>query len=87
MSTELKDIQKEIDAIKIRNKRVEIDKAWETSWIRKILISIMTYVVILIFMLVAHFETPYISAIIPSTAYLISMSTLHFFKKWWISNH
>ena len=87
MSLELEKLQKEIDAIKTRNKRVEIDKAWETCWARKILIAIMTYVVILIFMLVAHFENPYVSATIPSAAYLISMSTLHFVKNWWISNH
>jgi len=87
MNFDLNYLQKEIDEIKARNKRVEIDKAWETSWVRKILIAIMTYIVIVIFMLVVHFETPYVSAIIPSAAYLISMSTLHFFKDWWISKH
>ena len=87
MDNDFKNMQKEIDAIKMRNKRVETDKAWETSWTRKISIAIMTYIVIVIFMLVAHFENPFVSAIIPSAAYLISMSTLHFVKKYWISNH
>ena len=34
----MKDLEKEIEQIKVRNKRVEKDKAWETSWIRRICI-------------------------------------------------
>ena len=30
------DIGREIEQIKQRNKRVELDKAWKTSWTRKI---------------------------------------------------
>ncbi len=29
------DIEKEINDIKERNKKVELNKAWETSWTRK----------------------------------------------------
>ena len=29
------DLEKEIKKIQERNKRVELDKAWETSWTRK----------------------------------------------------
>ena len=39
---ELKDLENEIENIKQRNKRVELDKAWETSWTRKICICILT---------------------------------------------
>ena len=31
-----KELEKEILKIKERNKRVELDKAWETSWTRRI---------------------------------------------------
>ena len=37
------DLEKEIKEIKERNKRVETDKAWETSWTRKICIALLTY--------------------------------------------
>ena len=30
------DLHKEYEKIKKRNKRVELDKVWETSWTRKI---------------------------------------------------
>ncbi len=35
---ELKELEEEVLKIKERNKRVELDKAWETSWTRKICI-------------------------------------------------
>ena len=35
--------------IKERNKRVELDKAWETSWTRKLCICILTYIVVVIY--------------------------------------
>ena len=42
-------IEKEIEKIKERNKKVELDKAWETSWTRKICIMILTYIVVIIY--------------------------------------
>ena len=33
---ENQELEKEIEQIKERNKRVELDKAWETSWTRRI---------------------------------------------------
>ena len=43
------DLEKEIEQIKLRNKKVEIDKAWETSWTRKICIMILTYIVVIVY--------------------------------------
>ena len=43
---ELKNLEKEIENIKERNKKVELDKSWETSWTRKICIMILTYIVV-----------------------------------------
>jgi len=85
MTQQLDEIRREIDAIKKRNKRVEADKAWEISWVRHILIAALTYIVIIIFMFMAEIDQPFVAALVPSLAYLISMSTLHYFKKWWIA--
>ena len=46
---ELKDLEKEIENIKSRNKRVELDKKWETSLTRKICICVLTYIVVIIY--------------------------------------
>ena len=36
-------MEERIEKIEERNKRVELDKAWETSWVRRIGIMILTY--------------------------------------------
>ncbi len=86
MNENLNEIEREINEIQQRNVRVEIDKAWETSWTRKILVAVVTYLLIVIFMFVAELEKPFIGAIIPTIAYLLSMSSLPYFKKWWTKN-
>lgn len=78
------DIQSEINRIKDRNKRVELDKEWETSWTRKISIAILTYVVIVSFFLVAEIERPFINAIVPTTGYILSTLSVSFIKTWWL---
>ena len=42
-------IEQELENIKKRNKRVELDKSWETSWTRKICIMILTYLIVVIY--------------------------------------
>lgn len=81
----LDELKKEIDEIKSRNKRVEADKAWETSWTRKLLILTLTYIVIVIFFLVTNLPNPFINAIIPSVAFILSTLSIPLFKKWWIN--
>ena len=79
-------LQKEIKSIHKRNERVELDKAWETSLTRKIVIAILTYIVIIIFFYFAGLPKPFINSIVPSLAFLLSTLTLPIFKKIWI-NH
>jgi len=64
---------------------VEVDKAWETSYTRRILIIALTYVVILTFFLVLALPSPFISAIVPSLAFAISTMTVPIVKKWWMN--
>ena len=78
-------IEKEIAEIKERNRRVEVDKAWETSLFRKVLIIILTYIVIVVFFYFAKLPVPFVNAIVPSLAFFISTMTLEVFKKKWIS--
>ncbi len=80
------DLEQEINEIKERNARVEKDKAWETSWARRIILLILTYLVIVVFFLFAKLPNPFINAIVPAVAFVISTLTLSFFKKAWLSN-
>lgn len=78
------ELQKEIEDIKARNKRVEADKAWETSWTRRVLILILTYIVIVIFFFVANLPNPFTNAVVPSVAFVLSTLSVPVFKKWWL---
>ncbi|MCL4339350.1 hypothetical protein M1271_06710 [Patescibacteria group bacterium] len=81
---DIKDLSKEIEKIKARNRRVETDKAWETSWSRRIVVFILTYFVIVVFFIVANLPDPFISSIVPALAFVLSTSTLPFLKKFWL---
>jgi hypothetical protein len=81
----IEELQLEIDAIKKRNQRVEADKAWETSWTRKIPILILTYVVIVIFFIFAKLPKPFINAIVPSLAFVLSTLAITPIKKRWLN--
>lgn len=78
-------IKKEIETIKQRNKRVEADKAWETSLARKIIIAILTYIAIVIFFYFAGLPKPFTNSIVPALAFVLSTLTLPFFKKLWVN--
>ena len=80
----MNDIEKRIDVIEQRNKRVELDKAWETSWVRRVVIAVLTYITIVLFFYVAQLPKPFINSIIPTTGFVLSTLSLPFFKKLWI---
>lgn len=82
----IEDLQKEIDKIKIRNKLVEAEKAWEISWTRKLLVFTLTYLVIVIFFLVVNLPDPFANAVVPSLAFILSTLTVPIFKLWWLKN-
>jgi hypothetical protein len=78
------DLKKEVLAIKTRNKRVELDKAWETSLARKLTITILTYFVIVIFFYFAGLPKPIINSIVPTAGFVLSTLSLPWFKKLWL---
>ncbi len=83
---DLETIRKEITEIKERNSRVEKDKAWETSFFRKVLVAVLTYVVIVIFFLAADLPKPFMNALVPTLGFLLSTLTVSVFKKHWQKN-
>ena len=62
----LEELEQEIKKIKERNKRVELDKKWETSTTRKICICILTYIVVVIYSyIVRNYENIFLSSLVP----------------------
>lgn len=82
----IEDLKKEIELIKQRNKRVETEKAWETSWTRRFMIAILTYTVISIFFIFAGTPDPLGNAVVPSIAFILSTLSGPFVKKLWLKH-
>ena len=80
----MKDLEKRIARIEQRNKQVEQNKAWETSWTRRISIALLTYVVVWMYLQFVVHVDPWINAIIPTAGFLMSTLTLTFIKSVWI---
>ncbi len=78
------DLEKEIEDIKQRNKRVELDKAWETSWTRKICIVVLTYIVVITYSyLIRSFNNIALSSLVPVIGFLLSTLSLKIVRKIW----
>ena len=79
---ELKNLEKEIENIKERNKKVELDKLWETSWTRKICIMILTYIVVIIYSYVIRkYDNILLSSLVPVIRIYIIYIILKIYKK------
>ncbi|MBI3984600.1 MAG: hypothetical protein HY344_01470 [Candidatus Levybacteria bacterium] len=76
-------IEERIQKIEKRNKEVESNKSWETSWSRKILLSFFTYFSIALYLKYIVQIDPWVNAIVPAIGFLLSTLTLPYFKKLW----
>jgi predicted PurR-regulated permease PerM len=76
-------LEERIEKIESRNKKVELDKAWEISFTRKFLIAIFTYLAVSLYFLIIKIPNPWINAIVPTIGFLLSTLTLAFFKNLW----
>ncbi|MEK7496793.1 MAG: hypothetical protein AAB657_02705 [Patescibacteria group bacterium] len=80
----IEELQKQIEEILVRNQRVELDKKWEVSWTRKLIVLILTYFVIVVFFIISKLPEPFLNAVVPSVAFIISTLTVSIIKKWWL---
>ncbi len=77
-------IEKEIKNIQNRNRRVEIDKKWETSLTRRLFIMILTYIIIVIYSyLIRNNNNIFLSYIVPVIGYILSTLSLKLIIKIW----
>jgi F0F1-type ATP synthase assembly protein I len=81
---EIVDLEKRIEKIEDRNRKVELDKAWETSLTRKIIVAVLTYIVIGLFMNSISISRPWINAVVPTLGFLLSTLTIAALKSYWI---
>ena len=77
-------LEEEIESIKNRNKRVELDKAWETSLTRRICICILTYIIVIIYTyLIRNFDNIFLSSLVPVIGFTLSTLSLKIIRKMW----
>ena len=78
------DLEKRVDEIEARNKRVELDKTWETSWTRKIIIAILTYIVVITYStLIKKSSSVFLSSLVPVIGFVLSTLSLRLARKIW----
>lgn len=81
---EVRDLENEIEAIKERNKRVELDKKWETSKTRKVCIMILTYIIVIVYStLISKTENVFLSSLVPVIGFYLSTLSLRAIRKVW----
>ena len=77
-------IEEEIKKIQERNKRVEKDKAWETSWTRRICIMILTYIIVVAYSyLIRVYDNIFLSSLVPVIGFTLSTLSLKLVRKIW----
>lgn len=77
-------IEQELENIKKRNKRVELDKSWETNWTRKICIMILTYLIVVIYSyLIKQNDNILLSSLVPVIGFALSTLSLKYIRKVW----
>jgi predicted Co/Zn/Cd cation transporter (cation efflux family) len=77
-------VEREVKQIKKRNERVELDKRWETSWTRRIVILALTFVVVLIFnYLVSQQVNIIFSSLVPVIGFFLSTLSLGAVRRIW----
>ena len=80
-------LEERVENIEKRNKKVELDKSWETSWTRKICIMVLTYIVVIIYSyLVRKHNNIFLSSLVPVIGFTLSTLSLKLIRKLWEKN-
>lgn len=82
----IEEIEEEIDSIKERNRSVEADKAWETSWSRRIVITVLTYIFLGAYLWSIQVPRPWMNAVVPAVAFILATAVLPPLKKLWLAH-
>ena len=87
MQEKITSLESRLKAIEERNHRVEGDKAWETSAMRKIVIFVITYIIASVWMIIIDESGWHLKALVPALGWYLSTLTIPFIKKGWIKKY
>ena len=78
------ELEKRIKDIEERNKRVELDKAWETSITRRICIMILTYIVVILYSyFIREYDYILLTSLVPVIGFTLSTLSLKAIRRAW----
>ncbi len=81
------ELENKIKAIEKRNKKVETDKAWETSWTRRICIMVLTYIVVIAYSyIIKKYDNILLSSLVPVIGFTLSTLSIGIVRKIWQKN-
>ncbi|HEY5713948.1 MAG TPA: hypothetical protein VIT68_01215 [Candidatus Gracilibacteria bacterium] len=81
------DLHKAIESIFHRNRRVEQDKAWETSLTRRTFLAVTIYLCAAATLALIGTPQPLMEAGVPVLGYVISTLTLPWIRELWEKHH
>jgi hypothetical protein len=76
-------LEARVAALEARNARVEADKTWETSWVRRGTIAALTYVTMVVYLHFVIHINPWLNALVPVIGFGLSTLTLSYAKRVW----
>ncbi len=77
-------LEERIENIEKRNERVEEDKAWETSFTRRVCIAILTYFVVVLYSFsISKIDNIFLSSLVPVFGFTLSTLSLDGIRKIW----
>lgn len=76
-------LEDRVSKIEARNTSVTRDKAWETSYTRKISITWLTYFAVLLFLIAIKNDNPFVNSLIPVGSYIFSTLGLNWIRRIW----
>ncbi len=81
---EKEELKLEIEKIQERNKRVELDKKWETSWTRRLCICALTYIVVILYSYItSKTNNIFLSSLVPVIGFTLSTLSLKGVRRLW----
>lgn len=80
-------LESRVTQLESRNQRVELDKAWETSWTRRLLLTLFTYFALGLYLWAIGIDRPFLNSIVPAVGFMISTFTMPWLKCKWIDRH
>jgi hypothetical protein len=83
LESRIETIESQILSISERNRRVELNKAWETSRTRLCSITVITYITMVLVFSVLGSARAFLDALVPTTGFFLSTLSLPVIRRAW----